>query len=331
MEFGGLSAMIPAAREKQHFDEWCSRLSAVCGSFRPEPFERGRAVTGTARVMSAGGLEFAHIANNVDLVRRTWRDIKNDYGENLFLLVQLEGSCGIEQREARSVMHPGDCILVDSSHPSTFHFHGDFSNHLSVHLPRQLLFSEGPAPLAVAQRLSANDPMAAMLRALSEKLMSTPQDHKRAPQLRELLFRAIHQTFSPEVAPGLSGLPKGSESRLDLAQMLIDQHLTAEYLSPQWLATKMGVSLRTLQSDFCLLGTTVNEAIRTRRIYFARDKLIHYQSAQSRVTIAEIAYASGFNDISYFNRSFKKIFNCSPRDLLQQSESAVMPTSGALQ
>ena len=34
-------------------------------------------------------------------------------------------------------------------------------------------------------------------------------------------------------------------------------------------------------------------------------------------TIAEVAYSTGFNDISYFNRSFKEAFLQSPRDFLK--------------
>jgi AraC family transcriptional regulator, positive regulator of tynA and feaB len=32
------------------------------------------------------------------------------------------------------------------------------------------------------------------------------------------------------------------------------------------------------------------------------------------MTIAEIAFAAGFNDISYFNRLFKRCHGLSPRD-----------------
>ena len=37
-------------------------------------------------------------------------------------------------------------------------------------------------------------------------------------------------------------------------------------------------------------------------------------------TIAEVAYSAGFNDISYFNRSFKELFDCAPTDLLRSTE-----------
>ena len=96
---------------------------------------------------------------------------------------------------------------------------------------------------------------------------------------------------------------------------MVDRHLTDERLTPQWLAGRLGVSMRTLQEDFNALGTTVTSFIRDRRLHLARDRLVEKQRGASDGTIAEIAYSSGFNDISYFNRCFKKAFDCSPKEL----------------
>jgi len=102
--------------------------------------------------------------------------------------------------------------------------------------------------------------------------------------------------------------------RLEFAQALVDQHLTAEWLTPQWLATRLGISMRTLQEDFSAVGTTVTSFIRDRRLRLARDRLVEKHRGAEGGTIAEIAYSSGFNDISYFNRCFRKAFDCSPKD-----------------
>ncbi len=64
---------------------------------------------------------------------------------------------------------------VDSTRPTTFHFGGNFSNHLSLHLPRQLMYSDGQMDFEIARKLEAYDPMAMMLRALVAKIMSTAE------------------------------------------------------------------------------------------------------------------------------------------------------------
>jgi AraC-like DNA-binding protein len=296
-------------------EEWRDRLQSVCGRFNPCAWERRDVVNGGVLLSNAAGVGVVQVAADIGVVRRDEHDIRLDYGEHFFLLVQLEGSCGIEQKGRQNTISPGDCILVDSSLPSNFYFDGQFSNHLSVHLPRQLLLAEAPNDFEVSRRLAAADPMSTMLRALVAKMLQTPDTHKRSAELRQLLLQATRQAFAAD-APDTPLCPRDRASgRLELARALVDRHLTDERLTPQWLATRLGISMRTLQEDFNALGTTVTCFIRDRRLHLARDRLVEKQRGASDGTIAEIAYSSGFNDISYFNRCFKKAFDCSPKEL----------------
>jgi AraC family transcriptional activator of tynA and feaB len=295
-------------------EAWTDKLRSVCGRFNPQRWEQRNAVYGGVLPTVAAGLEIVQVAGDLGVVRRDENDIRTDYGEHLFLLVQLQGCCGIEQQGHQSIIAPGDCILVDSSLPSNFYFNGEFSNHLSVHLPRQLLLSERPNDFSISRRLGAEDPMSTMLRALVAKLLQTPAGHKRSAELRQLLLHATRQAFAADV-PEMPLCPNERASgRLEFAQALVDQHLTAEWLTPQWLATRLGISMRTLQEDFSAVGTTVTSFIRDRRLRLARDRLVEKHRGADGGTIAEIAYSSGFNDISYFNRCFRKAFDCSPKD-----------------
>ncbi len=313
-EFG---ALVPKRWPVHALDEWTAHLKSICGNFNPCRAERA-AVTGGARIMDAGGLELAQVANDVDTIRRDIGDIRTDYGENLFLLLQLEGTCGIEQRGRQSIIAPGDCILVDSSTPSIFHFGGRFSNHLSVHLPRQLIFADKSVRVEVSRRVEAEDPMSGMLRAVVAKLLKTDAGDRRARHLRELLFSATRQAFAFD---GEFDEPVSLDSaggRLEIVHILIDRHLTDEGLTPQWLADKVGISLRTLQDDFSAAGTTATSLIRMRRLHLVHEQLTQMKNTANATTIAEVAYSAGFNDISYFNRCFRKTFDCSPKDILQQ-------------
>jgi AraC family transcriptional activator of tynA and feaB len=297
------------------FDDWTYTLQSVCGRFQTQARDNAAHVLGGVSLSVAGGMEVAQVANNLDIVRRDRDDIRRDFGEHMFLLLQLEGSCGIEQFGRQSVIAPGDCILVDSAAPSTFHFDGRFSNQLSAHLPRQLLLAEKADEIGVSRRLAAADPMSALLHALLAKLLQTDAGSRRAPELRQLLLQATRQAFAvdPDEARALPNERVGG--RLEIAQLLVDRHLTEDLLTPQWLAGRLGVSLRTLQEDFATLGTTVTAFIRARRLSLARDRLAAMRVRGESETIAEIALASGFNDISYFNRCFRKAFDCSPKDI----------------
>jgi AraC family transcriptional activator of tynA and feaB len=297
------------------FDEWAARLQSVCGSFNPQRVHETDVVTGGTAVLSAGGMEVVQVAADVHSVSRRQRDIRLDGREHLFLLLQLEGSCGIEQFGRQTAITPGDCILVDSARPVEFHFDGRFSNHLSVHLPRQLLLSGHPRDIEISHRLTADDPMSIMLRALVTKMLRTGAADHRAPQLRQLLLQAIRSAFAPASFAQPFAANERCGGRLELAQILIDRHLTEADLSPHWVASRLGISLRTLQVDFESIGVTVTAFIRDRRLRLARDRLLEMRCGTETATVAEIALASGFNDISYFNRCFKRAFDCAPTDL----------------
>ena len=75
--------------------------------------------------------------------------------------------------------------------------------------------------------------------------------------------------------------------------------------------------MRTLQEDFSSAGMTTSAYIRDRRLHFAKTQLIALRGRARSGTIADLAFESGFSDISYFNRSFRKAFGCSPSDIVR--------------
>ena len=316
MDVISLSKHAAPLKERLTFEDWTHRLQGICGHFQPVKFEHQAVVTGHVGVLQAGGIEVAHIANNLGAVRREAEDVRRDFGENLFLLIQLEGTCGIEQRGRQSLIEPGDCILIDSTRPSAFHFGGNYSNHISVHLPRQLLFTKTTQALDVSRRLPSHDPMSVMLGSLVAKLIEVDAGDRRAPHLQQLLFDATRQAFATldemEILP--RAVPTGA--RLEIVQILIDRHLTDETLCARWLAEKLGVSLRTLQDDVSDFGTTPTSLIRMRRLHLAKQQLQLQKSTGTKPNIADVAFSAGFNDISYFNRCFREVFHCTPKDML---------------
>jgi AraC family transcriptional regulator, positive regulator of tynA and feaB len=62
---------------------------------------------------------------------------------------------------------------------------------------------------------------------------------------------------------------------------------------------------------FSTTAHTVGEHINNKRIQLCARNLLN---AQPGKTIAEIAYAAGFRDISYFNHLFKRSHGMAPRE-----------------
>ena len=78
------------------------------------------------------------------------------------------------------------------------------------------------------------------------------------------------------------------------------------------LAARHGVSPRYVRMLFESEGSTVTEFLREKRLERARAMLLSPRFTGRR--IAEVAYEVGFNDLSYFNRSFRRRFGHSPSE-----------------
>ena len=79
------------------------------------------------------------------------------------------------------------------------------------------------------------------------------------------------------------------------------------------LAARHRVSPRYVRMLFESEGTSFSESVREQRLRRARSKLLSRRFDHLR--ISDIAYEVGFNDLSYFNRAFRRRFGHSPGEV----------------
>jgi len=109
-------------------------------------------------------------------------------------------------------------------------------------------------------------------------------------------------------------IPENGLSALDLELLenitsIIEDKLLNTELNVLALSKEVGMSTSNLYRKLTrLTGMAPVEFIRFIRLQSAA-KMILTQT----VNISEAAYASGFNDLSYFSKSFKKQFEMSPK------------------
>jgi AraC-like DNA-binding protein len=112
-------------------------------------------------------------------------------------------------------------------------------------------------------------------------------------------------------------LNEGSSERVDSPVLLmmmidhIDRHSADPDLSAATLAGKFHCSERYVHKLFVGTGRSVGEHVNDKRITACTRDLLDNPKKR---TIAEIAFAAGFRDISYFNRLFKRINGTAPRE-----------------
>ena len=83
-----------------------------------------------------------------------------------------------------------------------------------------------------------------------------------------------------------------------------------------WLAHEIGMSTRQVQRLFEAERTTFAREVRDRRLNLAASNLRRRRPV-GKARISEIAYNSGFRDLSNFNRGFKSRFGMTPREYLE--------------
>src|SRR5262245_1735561 len=96
-------------------------------------------------------------------------------------------------------------------------------------------------------------------------------------------------------------------------------------MSVETLAARHGVTPRYVQILFNREATTCTEFVRSQRLALAHRMLIDPHLAHRSIT--SVAFDVGFNDLSYFNRLFRRRFGCPPSQLRRAARGPEMQGS----
>ena len=88
-------------------------------------------------------------------------------------------------------------------------------------------------------------------------------------------------------------------------------------LSSEIIASRHSISSRYVRKLFEQEGTSFTAFVLGERLTRVRRML--RDSRHAHLTIAQLAHACGFNDISYFNRAFRRHFGATPTDVRVQN------------
>ncbi|MFC3228660.1 helix-turn-helix domain-containing protein [Marinibaculum pumilum] len=290
-------------------------LQSVCGSFdiRPHP-EKKDAWGGVATGVRAG-VEIAMVATDMQQILRTSRNIRDDHGENYFLILQYSGRALMAQNDQASMLLPGDLVLIDSTRPSEFTFFGDRCAQVSLHLSRTAVHEHFGTALVGGMSLSGSDPTARAIHSVVHKVLRSEGSSVQTGFLRDALFGLIGAfVFAREEGemPGHGDGQEAMEPLLARALECIETHFRDGDFSAALLPKILDVHPRRVQRAFEALGTTPTRYLTAKRLEFARALLVRRSAGGAAELISSIAYGAGFSDLSYFNRRFREVFGCAP-------------------
>ena len=292
------------------FGSWADDLAAAFVRLEPRkiaehPFE------GTITRSDAAPIQISCVQATKHSVLRLRSHITQSKDDLCFVNLQLEGVGHYVQRSHEQTCGPGDLAVADTTEPFEIANCRDFRLFCFA-VPRHLLppgFSERPRlPLSATE---AGRALSRTLRGYAELCLNAPQ---------------------PSAIPAFSGasivdlighapriLAEGPSERMStpvvLSMMLdyIDRHSEDPELGAAMLAARFRCSPRYVHRLFSATGQTVGEHINDRRLVACTRNLL--DPGYRTKTIAEIAFAAGFRDISHFNRLFKRSNGAAPREL----------------
>ena len=98
---------------------------------------------------------------------------------------------------------------------------------------------------------------------------------------------------------------------------LMDKHLSDEKYDVDTFARDLGMSRRQLYRKFAALyGLSVNEFMKDYRLKQAAKMLV-----EKKLSISEIAFATGFTSLSYFSNLFHKKFGMTPSGFIENNKA----------
>lgn len=123
--------------------------------------------------------------------------------------------------------------------------------------------------------------------------------------LVNLIALALEAHRDEATAHAASGV---AEARLQLIRSVIEKLIDDPDLSLNQLAQRCGLSPRSVQFAFERAGTSYSDVLLNLRL----DKAYALLASDPQARIIDVAFASGFADVSYFNRRFRARFGDTP-------------------
>ena len=309
---------------RERFDYWrefvCQSLfnvsaEAPSGDFIAQMKVR---ISGQHRFLTSGSSAYSFV--------RTARNIANAPADHFTILFQVRGETAISHGEDRFVLRPNEVGVFNGRQPFNAS-NSDGARRVVAVLPLPMVMSRVPwlraRPL---YRLDSNSRFLNLTRLHMARLASDDLNETQSNLLAENLCNLI-SLATTDAEP--NRLP--AEVQLHALRAYCRENLHNPRLSPSLVAGRFCISVRTLHLRFEKLGQTFGSWLLETRLEACAKGL--GDPRQHNCSISEIAYNCGFNDLSYFNKTFRDRYGMSPghyrwtksMDAIQKSRASEAP------
>jgi AraC-like DNA-binding protein len=273
--------------------------------------------------IQSGATRIIQLHGAIARLWRTSRHVARDRDDGLSVLINSgRVTWSLSQRGREGIISPGLAILTDNANASDYRASADGAE-LAVSVPREELL----ALVANAEDLVGLplDPDAAPVRHLRRylELALGPDGFGADAALNDHLARTVLDLVALALGAGrdaaeLARLRGLRAARLREVLHEIKSGFADPGCSPQRVALKLGLSARYIHDLLQETAATFTERVIELRLQKARAML--ESTKGDGLKVGDIAALCGFNDLSYFNRLFRRRFGASPTQFRGRSE-----------
>jgi AraC-like DNA-binding protein len=310
------AAGLEQLRTRAQLDSWVAVHESFFWSMDFVQPDDGR-FSGEVRAFALGHVGVAHIEASFASGDRQRAHILRDNRDNYALSINdADGPIGVLHGGHETEIEPGGAVLLSGVEPFRFSGNTD-KNCINIALPREILLGVSRhVDNRLGARIARGTEALGLLRRYCGLLrIGGPL---RDPELQAHAAATVTDLLA--IVTGTHGeMAQLAEQRgvraARLASVLeqIRVAYTHPGISAELVGRTLGISARYVQDLLAETGVGFAERVLEARLQFVRRRLQERGATATR--ISDIAYAAGFNDISYFNRSFRRRFGMTPGSL----------------
>lgn len=240
-----------------------------------------------------------------------------DGNDDLILTIATSGSMNASQRGREIKLGPGEAVLMSSAEVGSMAVPPLPTRFVGLRLPRKTLASQVSNPENMLMR--SLPPNTEALRLLALYIRELDDGYRLAtPELLGAVVTHLVDLGSLVIGANRDGTVVAEDRGLAAARLAavradINQHLSYGDLTLLAVAARLKLTPRYIQRLFESVDSTFSEFVLSQRL--ARAHRLLTDPGRSDSTIGTIAFESGFGDLSYFNRTFRRHYGATPSDI----------------
>lgn len=261
------------------------------------------------------GAALASVSVTPVRVSRTQKLIAGD-GADMAFLVVADVPLHVAQNGREQMLEAGDAIFLRGNERSTIRSR-DRARFTNISVPvddlAPMLDSGRDLSMTVVSRQSdLLDLLLGYVRLVHARQVPLPEEPGRiaAGHIRDLMAAMIGK--NPGTGTADYERVGVRAARLQAVKTEVGRHLCEPGLCVDRIAMSHGISPRYVRKLFQEEQTTFSDYVLTQRL--DRSLMLLRNPANAVSTIASIAHDCGFNDLSYFNRTFRRRYGLTPTD-----------------